>query len=497
MVAPSATSSAATPTSGMAPLRLLLRVTLVGLLLAAIAPTVHAAAGNITEGTLFLDTSGSSIQAHGGGMIKVGSTYYWVGENRYDDQTFKAVSAYASEDLVNWRSVGNILSNASAAELNHCNIERPKIIYNAATSKYVLWMHWENGDNYTEARTAVATSSTVAGSYTYLSSFRPLGYDSRDMTVFVDTDGTGYLISATNSNADLNIYTLTANYTAVDSLVTTLWSGSYREAPALFKRDGVYFLLTSGATYWNPNQQKYGTASSVAGPWTALQNVGNSIAQGSQTAFVVAFSESAYLYMGDRWAPAWDGTVDSSPYVWLPLTFPNSTALAMPWGPKLAIDVAAGTLTVQSSGIGSSAAYHYLEPRHSSKCLDVKGQSLSENATIDQWTCNSGANQQFEIFLIEAVGYYRLTARNSDQCLAPLGGAVAAGTDVVQVTCDESDQSQHWSFTDLGTGYTTITHRTSSLCLDVVGYSTSDGALVDLWTCTGGQNQQWAIPGVA
>ncbi|KAJ1568162.1 hypothetical protein HK405_003442 [Cladochytrium tenue] len=466
------------------------------LVILAMATSVCAAAGNITEGTLFLDASGSPIQAHGGGMIKVGSTYYWVGENRFDDKTFRAVSAYASEDLVSWRSVGNILTNASATELNRCNIERPKIIYNNSTKKYVLWMHWENGVNYTEARTAVATSSTITGSYTYLGSFRPLEYDSRDMTVYTDSDGTGYLISATNTNADLNIYNLSADYTTVDSLVTTLWSGSYREAPTLFKRDSVYFLLTSGATNWSPNQQKYGTASSVAGPWTSLQNVGNSIGHGSQTTYVVPISDSQYLYMGDRWAPAWSGTVDSSPYVWLPLTFPTSTTLSMAWTPKLTIDAAADTLTSVSSGIGSSAAYHYLEPRHSGKCLEVKGQSLAENHTVDQWTCNSGSNQQFEIFLIESAGYYRLTARNSDKCMAPLANAVAAGTDIVQVTCDESNQGQHWSITDLGTGYTKIVHRTSELCLDVDGYSTSDGAIVDLWTCNGGQNQQWALSDV-
>ena len=122
------------------------------------------------------------------------------------------------------------------------------------------------------------SSSTVDGNYTYRGSFRPLGYDSRDMTVFRDDDGTAYMISAANENADLNVYRLTADYHGVATLVQTLWPGSYREAPAMFKRNGVYFLLTSGATGWAPNQQKYATASSITGTWSALTNVGDGTA---------------------------------------------------------------------------------------------------------------------------------------------------------------------------------------------------------------------------
>ncbi|KAI9333927.1 glycosyl hydrolase [Zopfochytrium polystomum] len=476
---------------------------------AAIAP--RAVTPTLTNGVLFKDTDGMPIQAHGGGVIKVGSTYYWIGENRYDDQTFRAVSAYASTDLVNWSNAGNLLTNASAPELNHCNIERPKVIYNAATGLFVLWMHWENGVNYNEARTAVATAPSVTGPYTYLTSFRPLGHDSRDMTVFADDDAaaTGYLVSATNNNADLNVYRLTQDYTGVDALVATLWNGSYREAPALFKRAGTYYLLTSGATYWNPNQQKAATASTVAGPWSALQNVGNSIAHGSQTAFVLPVdpngsgsNASLYLYLADRWAPAWNAPVNESPYVWLPLTFTAPGAVpALPWSPKLAVDAAAATATPVAAGVGSSAAYHSLRPRHAStKCLDVKGQSTADAAAVDQWACNGGANQHFELFALDdSASAYRIVARNSHKCVAPSPAAsVAAGSLVVQIPCDDADQNQRWAFVAdaANAGYYAVVHAASGLCLDVAGVSTADGANVDVWTCNAGANQQWAIPDV-
>lgn len=160
---------------------------------------------------------------------------------------------------------------------------------------------------------------------------------SRDITTFVDTDGTGYMISAANENADLHVYRLTSDYTAVESQVQRLWPGNWREAPAMFKRGDVYFLLTSGATGWSPNQQKYATATSINGSWSDLKDVGDGTTFRSQTAYVLPVQGTkgtGYLYMGDRWGNSMGGTVNDSQYVWLPLTFPTSTTMTMAYSPK-------------------------------------------------------------------------------------------------------------------------------------------------------------------
>ncbi|RZL52574.1 MAG: beta-xylosidase, partial [Sphingomonas sp.] len=171
----------------------------------ALPATAWASAQTVNNGSQFVTTTGGQIDAHGGGVIKVGGYYYFLGENRNPDYSFRAVSMYRSTDLKTWEFRNDVLKSSSATELNGANIERPKILYNAATRKYVLWAHWENGKDYGEARVAVATSDTVDGNYTYLGSFRPLDYDSRDMTVYQDSDGTGYLISSSNVNYDLNV----------------------------------------------------------------------------------------------------------------------------------------------------------------------------------------------------------------------------------------------------------------------------------------------------
>jgi beta-xylosidase len=311
-------------------------------------PAAPAATVTITNGIQFTDTAGHAVQAHGGGMVKVGAYYYWFGENRNPDNTFKAVSVYRSTDLKAWEYRGDALTQASAAELRTANIERPKVVYNSATHQFVMWMHKENGRDYNEARAAVAVSSTVDGKYNYQGSFRPLGNMSRDLTLFRDDDGTAYMISAARNNADLDVYRLSSDYRSVSALVHTLWPGSSREAPAMFKRDGTYFLLTSGATYWNPNQQKYATASSVAGTWSGLANVGDSTAFQSQTAYVLPVQgtqTTSYLYLGDRWAPATGGPVNSSKYVWLPLAFPSHASMSMSWHQQLSIDTGTGVVT--------------------------------------------------------------------------------------------------------------------------------------------------------
>ncbi|MFF7124554.1 RICIN domain-containing protein [Streptomyces sp. NPDC008240] len=446
----------------------------------ATAGPAQAAPQTITNGTRFTDTSGNPLHAHGGGVIKVGSFYYWFGEDRNADNTFRYVDAYRSTDLKSWEFRGHVLSQSSATELATAYIERPKVIYNASTGKFVMWMHKENGVDYSEARAAVAVSDTVDGTYTYQGSLRPLGqYMSRDLTTYVDSDGTAYLVSAANNNYDLNIYRLTADYTGIESLLADPWPGGHREAPALFRRNGVYFMLTSGATGWNPNQQQYATATSLTGPWTAWANVGDSTAYGSQTAYVLPVqgsSGTAYLYMGDRWGNSFGGTVNDSRYVWLPLVFPASTSMSLSWSPEVTADTATGTVT------GTSATYNTLVARHSSKCADVPGQSLWQGAAISQYTCNGGANQKWW-FKDLGNGYYELPGRGSSLCLQE------NASDVTQEDCTGAT-AQQWSIVTSGS-YVNIKARASGKCLDVSGASTANSAAVITYACNGGTNQQW------
>jgi beta-xylosidase len=149
----------------------------------------------LSPGSSWTASNGHHIQAHGGGVIKVGGTYYWHGEDKTQGSAFQNVNCYSSTNLVDWTYVGAVLSRQSSGDLGPNRVvERPKVIFNKNTNQYVMWMHIDSSD-YKEAKTGVATSSSVCGSYSYRGSFQPLGQQSRDMNLFVDDDGTGYLLT--------------------------------------------------------------------------------------------------------------------------------------------------------------------------------------------------------------------------------------------------------------------------------------------------------------
>jgi beta-xylosidase len=454
--------------------------------LIAAAPPAQAAPVTVPVGTQFTDTSGAVIHAHGGGVIKVGNFYYWFGENRHPNNQFRAVSVWRSTDLRNWEFRNNALTQASHSELQVSNIERPKVIFNQATGQFVMWMHKENGFDYGQARAAVAVSNTVDGNYTYLGSFRPFNqHMSRDITAFVDDDGTGYMISAANENFDLHIYRLTPDYRNVAALVANPWPGGHREAPALFKRNGVYFMLTSGATGWSPNQARYATATSITGPWSAMQNVADGTTFGSQSTFVLPIQGSqttSYLYLGDRWAGAWGGPVSDSRYVWLPITFPSSTSMSMSYARELTIDAATGQLSTVGTG------YQRITVRHSGMSLDVANNSTGNNAAVVQYPWNGGTNQQWRVQAIGG-GYHQIVARHSGRCLDVASASMADGASIIQFACG-TGHNQQWQLVDAGGGFVRAVARHSGKCLDLPSSSQAQFVQFKQYPCNGGQNQQ-------
>lgn len=118
-----------------------------------------------------------------------------IGEDKTNGSAFQNVNCYSSTDLVSWKYVGALLSQTSSGDLGPNRVvERPKVIYNSSTKKYVLWMHIDDS-SYGEAKVGVATGDTVCGKYSYLGSWQPLGFQSRDIGLFQDDDGSAYLLT--------------------------------------------------------------------------------------------------------------------------------------------------------------------------------------------------------------------------------------------------------------------------------------------------------------
>ena len=463
--------------------------------------TVSGEGRSITNGVQFKDTSGNVIHAHGGCLLKHQDYYYWYGEYRDSSNYFLGVRCYRSLDLVNWEYRGEVLSPSSAQELNRCNVERPKVMYNAATKEFVMWMHWENGVHYGEARAAVAYCKTPDGKFTYIRSFRPMvttgvtdhglpGYMSRDCNVFVDSDGKGYFISAANENMDLHLYELTPDYKDVASLKAKLYVGQQREAPCLIKRNGYYYLITSGCTGWKPNQAKYAYSRDLASGWSSLYNLGNSTTYNSQPAYIVAVQgteETSYLYTGDRWAGAWGGKVNDSQYVWLPLEFVSDTKLELPYYDSITIDAAKGKIY---ENFNNPPLYKIMN-KNSGKLLDVQDGSMENAAQIVQWSDNGSLSQQWYIVDV-GNGYKRIVNAKSKKTLDVMNDSADNGGILIQYT-STGGYNQQWKFADAGDGYYKIVSRSSGKLVDVYKWSTEDGATIQQWADAEGSNQHWKL----
>jgi hypothetical protein len=117
------------------------------------------------------------------------------GEDKSKGSNFQNINCYSSPDLVDWSFAGALLSLQPSGDLGPGRVvERPKVLFNKPTGKYVLFMHVDSGD-YKEAKVGVAVGDSVCGRYRYRGSWRPLGHQSRDLGAFQDDDGSGYLLS--------------------------------------------------------------------------------------------------------------------------------------------------------------------------------------------------------------------------------------------------------------------------------------------------------------
>ena len=288
-------------------------------------------------GREWIDEDGQFINAHGAGMINFADTYYLFGEikkgatrlvanQNWEDYRVAAggVSCYASTDLIHWKFKSVALAPVNDDPGNDLDtsrvIERPKVIYNEKSGKFVMWMHVDK-DDYSYARAGVAISDKPEGPYKYIGSVQPNGQMSRDITLFKDEDGKAYIIYASEDNNTMQICLLAEDYLTPTDQFTRIFINQRREAPALFKNQGKYYLITSLCSGWDPNPAMYAVAESVLGNWEVIGNpcVGPGAERTfeAQSSFVMPLpgDPGSFIFMADRWNKT---NLPDSRYLWLP-----------------------------------------------------------------------------------------------------------------------------------------------------------------------------------
>jgi hypothetical protein len=303
------------------------------------------AADSFKPGEVWPDDRGQHIQAHGGGILKVGETFYWFGEDRARTNTrgLRCVACYSSTNLADWTFRNQVFKSRNPENFGRgWVLERPKVFYNAKTKKFVMYMHIDGPNpgetgGYKLARVGVATCDTVDGDYQYLKSFRPLGHESRDIGQFVDDDGSAYLIFE-DRPFGFRIAKLSDDYLTVEKEICLI--AEHMEGGAIVHHEGLYYVLGSALTGWNANPNKYATAKSLAGPWSEFKDVAppEKNTYGSQSTMT-----TAVIFMGDIWKPQtqWD-----SRYLWMPLEI-GGGKMALPEPREWTLDVKTGEATIK------------------------------------------------------------------------------------------------------------------------------------------------------
>lgn len=290
------------------------------------------------NGQMWYDDQGQPIQAHGGCILHHGGIWYWYGENKGADNVpgtsrvdVIGISCYSSKDLHTWHDEGLVLPAGKKKDslLRPEGVcERPKVIYNKKTRKYVMWMHLDDA-NYYSAKVGVAVSDNPTGPFELIREMQPNRQDSRDMTLFLDED-TAWLIHSSNWNKTLNISRLNEDYTDVDGFYGSVLIDQEREAPALVKHEGMYYMVTSGCTGWAPNSALYATSGYLTGQWKLIDNPcegpGYRNTFGGQSTFIFEVKGQYYLML-DHWKPK---DLKTSGYSILPLTI-DAGVLTVKW----------------------------------------------------------------------------------------------------------------------------------------------------------------------
>jgi len=270
-------------------------------------------------GKVWLDTDGKRIQAHGGSIITVDGKYYWYGEDKSKTDGVSGVwhngvRLYESSDLYNWKDLGNIIppsEDKSSPFHPTAKMDRPHIIYNARTKKFVCWAKIMREDGQ---KSTVLTADKITGPYTIVNKdIKPLGMSAGDFDLAVAPDGKAYYyferVHSETICADLD-----DDYTNVTGYYSTHFPHHegvpyVREATSHFFRQGKHYLITSGTTGYYPNPSEVAVSDSWHGPFTVLgdPHVGDSSRTSFHTqvssVFKVPGKKDLYIALADRWLP--------------------------------------------------------------------------------------------------------------------------------------------------------------------------------------------------
>lgn len=279
--------------------------------------------GWIKSGKYFYDTQGKLVQAHGGQIVPYRGKFYWFGEDKTGivgrntgESTFhrwhNGVRLYVSEDLAAWEDRGIVIVNTDGDKFtpfHPANItERPHVIYNPKTKKFVMWAKECGPCDYSvqnyRCGYAVAVSDTIDGQYRFLRRENVAG---GDFDLFC-SDGKAFLAGERPHDA-FCLYELSEDYTSIVSErehFTGMTPPFLPEAPCYLERNVQGYFVCSHTTGYFPNPAFNIRIRELSGTWERSRETfrgdyrKNSFNSQISCIFRVPDSD-LYVALADRW----------------------------------------------------------------------------------------------------------------------------------------------------------------------------------------------------
>lgn len=251
-------------------------------------------------------------------LIANDGTYYHFQQWGMDGVSgFGRVMMQTSKDDVTyteWTEVlryDEILAHETCEGYTQCRFESVNFVYNSKADVFAFIAHFEADGGYGTAKISIATMKPGDERMVFHGAYRPEGDDCRDLNVFVDEDSSGYIIAAANNNANLGIYKLNEDWSAIEGRLCFVSMYKWRELPSVLKKDGMYYLFSSGTAGWYPTQGMFATATDMGGPWSELKYVGNTSTFSSQSGTMFTLKEGGnnHIMATYRWMFGWQDAV--------------------------------------------------------------------------------------------------------------------------------------------------------------------------------------------
>lgn len=266
-------------------------------------------------GQEYLDTNGKRIEAHGGYIFYENDTFYWYGENK--EKSFGnskmwtyGIKYYSSKDLYNWKDEGFLIEPSNDKKdpmFYERRIDRPHILKNEKTGKYICWIKYNDNASY-----AIYVADKFSGPYSFVKKdYRVLGKKCGDFDFAFDEDNHPYIFVEVDHLSLISVR-LTDDYMDVEGEAVYHYKDIRppftREGVTCFKKDGKYYLLTSGMMGYVPNPSRISVSDSITGPYKELGDPHvdepNVSSYNSQVSCIFKHpNKDLYISLADRWVP--------------------------------------------------------------------------------------------------------------------------------------------------------------------------------------------------